>query len=76
MIYFAHGLKLKMEDLLVVDVEKNPKVRDRYDPKGEGRYFLVTKDHRLDFLMNTEPEGSVQDIIERIKYENKIRFCK
>jgi hypothetical protein len=69
MVYFAYGLKIKMDDLEVVNIEKYPKIRERYDPKGKGKYFLVTKDHYS--LMDVESEGSIQEIINQISLEKK-----
>ena len=65
MVYFAYELKISMDELVVIDVEKYPKVKERYDPKGEGKYFLFTKDHYYPGK-DIEPEGSVQDIINRM----------
>jgi hypothetical protein len=63
-----------MNDIEVVDIEKHPRIKEKYDPKGEGKYFFLTKD-TYD-LKTIESEGSIQKIIERIEYENKIRICK
>ena len=66
MVYFAYGLKIEMGDLIVIDIEKYPEVKERFDPKGEGKYFLFTKDHYYPGINKIEPEGSVQDIINRM----------
>jgi hypothetical protein len=68
MVYFAYELKINMDDLVVIDIEKYPEIKEIYDSKGEGKYFLFTKDHYyLNFNKNKiESEGSVQDIINKM----------
>lgn len=73
-IYFAYNLNIEMSNFEVIDIKKNPKIKEKFDPKSKGKYFLITKNHPS--LEHIESEGSIQDIIERIEYENKNWICK
>jgi len=69
MVYFAYGLKIKMDDLRAIDIEEHPEIKKRYDPDGKGKYFLITKDHYS--IVNIQNSGSVQEIIDQMLLEKE-----
>ena len=60
-IYFANKLK-KLEEFVVVDIEKRPEIKKKFDPKGKGKYFLLSKDHKS--IGDKNHEGSIQEFID------------
>lgn len=61
-IYFAHKLE-KLEHFVVVDIEKYPEIKERFDPNAHGKYFLITQDHY--YIKDKNNCGSIQEFISR-----------
>lgn len=61
-IYFARELIDDLNELAVVDIEKYPEVKEKFDPKAEGKYFLISKDHPS--LECREHKGTLQEFFD------------
>lgn len=68
-IYFANKLGT-LGKFVVIDVIKYNKIKQQFDAKAKGRYFLVSEEHRI--IKNVGHEGNIQEFINRCGQKLKL----